>query len=377
MPVPKISRRDLAEAILQGVTFASSPFIRKTPTEPKSIFVLRNNGLGDLLCATPLFEMLKLKYPNAEIIAGIGNWHEQLLDRNPYLSRCIKINAPWHNQFVVAPNILRILAYLLFSGESKALYAMKLDVGFDVVGSLWGSMLLLRCGIPLRIGVKGYAGGHSATNLHVEYDDNMHVSQAAIEMGKLLGIRKNPSLRPQIYLSDREIFDAELIWKQSSKQIRILIAPGGSFEEKRWGDLRFAKLIQLILEKTNHQICLIGGTEDRKRVPIEQSNDHRDRVNNLCGKLNLRESAAMVHAADFVISNSSVAMHFAGAFSKPSLVLLGNCYESAKQHSLQWGYSDSVVLGKEVKAGIKQVPSPVEVFKTFLNLLAQHKKVLK
>ena len=85
----------------------------------------------------------------------------------------------------------------------------------------------------------------------------------------------------------------------------------------------------------------------------------------------------MVHAADFVISNSSVAMHFAGAFSKPSLVLLGNCYESAKQHFLQWGYSDSVILGKEVKSGIKQIPSALEAFNTLLDLLAKHKRAPK
>lgn len=377
MPARRFNRRAFAETLLRIVNYASKPFLRKAASSPKSIFILRNNGLGDLLCATPIFEMLKREYPDAEIIAGIGNWHEQLLNGNPYLSRCIQVNAPWHNQFVVAPNFLKILNYIFFSKESRVLSSMKLDVGFDVVGSLWGSMLLLRCGIPLRIGVKGYAGGHTATHLHVEYDQNIHVSQASIEMGKLLGIRKTPSLRPQIYLSDRETSDAKLNWGQSNKQTRVLIAPGGSFEEKRWGDLRFSQLTRLILEKTNHRICLIGGIEDGKRLQIEEINEHKDRVINLCGKLSLRESAAMVHTTDFVISNSSVAMHFAGAFSKPCLVLLGNCYESAKQHFLQWGYSDSVVLGKEVEFGIKQVPSPLEAFNIFLDLLAKDRKVQK
>ena len=377
MPVPKISRRALAETVLQGITFATKPLIRKAPAEPKSIFVLRNNGLGDLLCATPLFEMLRVKYPNAEIIAGIGSWHEQLLDRNPYLSRCMAVNAPWHNQFVVEPNIRRILAYLLFSKESKTLSAMKVDIGFDIVGSLWGSMLLLRCGIPLRIGVKGYAGGHSANSLNVRYDSKTHVSQACVEMGKLLGIKDTPSLTPQIYLSEKELHSAEVTWRQSGERCRVLIAPGGSFEGKRWGDQRFAHLTQLILEKTKFRISIIGGTEDEKRLPTSQLNGFEERVTNLCGKLSLRESAAMASTADFVISNSSVAMHFAGAFSKPNLVLLGAWYDSATEHWLQWGHPKSVVLGKEAQSGIKEVPSAQEAFSVFLDQFAKYSKIRK
>lgn len=374
MPAPKISRRALAETLLRCVKYASKPFLRKTTSNPKSIFILRNNGLGDLLCATPIFEILKRKYPEAEIIAGIGNWHEHLLEGNPYLSRCVPVNAPWHNQFFVAPNLLKILAYVLFSKESRALSAMKLDMGFDVVGSIWGSMLLLRCGIPLRIGVKGYAGGHSASSLYVNYDSNMHVSQACISMAKLVGIHDSPPLTPQIYLSDKELSSAELTWGRSKEKRRILIAPGGSFEEKRWGDLKFAQLSKMILEKTNHQICIIGGEEDYKRLKMREFQGFEKRVTNLCGKLNLRQSAAMTASSDFVISNSSVAMHFAGAFTKPNIVLLGVWYDSAKQHFLQWGHPNSVVLGKEVETGINSVPSPSEVFKKFSSLLVSNEK---
>lgn len=377
MPVPKISRRALAENVLQGITFATKPLIRKTPAEPKSIFVLRNNGLGDLLCATPLFEMLRVKYPNAEIIAGIGNWHENLLEGNPHISRCIFVNAPWHNQFVVAPNLLKILYYILFSKESRALTAMKCDVGFDIVGSLWGSLFLLRCGIPLRIGVKGYAGGYSAATTYMIYDSKTHVSQACVEMGKLLGIKDTPSLTPQIYLSEQELHSAEVIWRQSGEQCRVLIAPGGSFEGKRWGDQRFADLTQLILEKTKFLISIIGGTEDEKRLPTSQLNGFEERVTNLCGKLSLRESAAMASTADFVISNSSVAMHFAGAFSKPNLVLLGAWYDSATEHRLQWGHPKSAVLGKEAQSGIKEVPSAREAFRVFLDQFAKYSKIPK
>ena len=369
MPVPKISRRALAETVLQGITFATKPLIRKTPAEPKSIFILRNNGLGDLLCVTPIFEMLKRKYPTSEIIVGIGNWHEDLLEGNPYISRCISVNAPWHNQFVVAPNLLRILSYIFLSKESRALAALKLDMGFDIVGSLWGSLLLLRCGIPLRVGVKGYAGGYSAATMYTTYDPDTHVSKACISMAKLLGITDTPALKPQIYLSDEEISSAEHNWRYLSQYSRILIAPGGSFNEKCWGDKRFTQLIYFILEKTNHQVTIIGGIEDENRIPLSHFNRFKQRITSYCGKLNLRQSAAMVCTSDFVICNSSVAMHFAGAYSKPNLVLLGSWYDSAIEHKIQWGHEKTTILGKEVSSGQNHVTPVTEAFKRLKHML--------
>ena len=73
---------------------------------------------------------------------------------------------------------------------------MRLDMGFDIVGAL-GSLFLLRCGIPLRIGVKGYAGGYAAATRYITYEPNVHVSEACIKMPKLLGINDTPSLKPK------------------------------------------------------------------------------------------------------------------------------------------------------------------------------------
>ena len=58
---------------------------------------------------------------------------------------------------------------------------------------------------------------------------------------------------------------------------------------------------------------------------VEQSK----KIKNFCGKLSLRQSAALVCSADFVIANSSICMHLAGAFKIPSLFLLGEWYDSA------------------------------------------------
>ena len=92
---------------------------------------------------------------------------------------------------------------------------------------------------------------------------------------------------------------------------------------------------------------------------------------NLCGEINLRQSAALVSLSDFVICNSSLCMHLAGAFKKPSLTLLGEWYDSAELHQKQWGYPESIIKGKELKAFRDQTCSVSEAYELILQGLEQ------
>ena len=63
------------------------------PAEPRSIFVLRNNDLGDVLVVTPLFEALRRRFPSAKIVAGIGDWAAPVLAGNPHVDETLPVNA--------------------------------------------------------------------------------------------------------------------------------------------------------------------------------------------------------------------------------------------------------------------------------------------
>ena len=54
-------------------------------------------------------------------------------------------------------------------------------------------------------------------------------------------------------------------------------------------------------------------------------------------------------------------MHLAGTFGIPSITLLGEFYDSASLHQKQWGYPESIVLGKETSIGIGQIAKVDEV----------------
>lgn len=343
----------------------------QAPEKPASIFVLRNNDLGDLLAVTPLFEALRRRFPDAYIVAGVGGWNIETIKLNPYISEILPVNAPWHNKFLPNQTCWNALNYITVSSESQELAKRRFDIGIDVLGSYFGSLLMMRVGIAYRLGVRGYAGGHSAVQQYVEFNEYEQVGRSALRFAELLGATELPECRPQIFLSATERQEGESRWsprRESSNERpkRIVIGPGGGFAEKCWPGENYADLVKMLTESANLEVMIVGGKQDREVG--EQLKVCSGCVRNLAGELTLRETFALVAATDLVVCNSSMLMHAAAAFSIPTVVLLGQCLTSRKQHAAQWGYEGNCyIFGKE--SDHPEIYAPAEVMIVIRKLL--------
>jgi heptosyltransferase-2 len=342
----------------------------------RSIFVLRNNDLGDLLGITPMFEALKKTWPDCCIGVGVGDWARPMLENNPWVDDVLTVNAPWHNKATTRQGLLSGLGYALFSPEVKALAKRRFDAGLDPLGSQLGSLLLMRSGIPTRIGVKGYAGGHSACSSYIQFDENRHIGKAALDSAKMLDAKIDEiETKPQLFLSPEEEAMGEREWDSSKERRRVIIAPGAGFAEKCWPLENFILLAKRITEESSTEIVILGSKEDAKDgIRIEEAvnsaapkNDSK--VRNLCGRTDLRKTFAITSRCDAVVSNTSLLMHVAGAFSIPNLVLLGPWYDSAKLHAKQWGHEKTIVAGRETEEGFKDLTPPEEAYDLFRKCL--------
>jgi len=329
-------KRDALELAVASC-YRLAPRLAEPPSEPRSIFVLRNNDLGDLLVVTPLFDALRRRFPSARIVAGVGEWAAPILEQNPNVDEVRVVNAPWHNHSVTPKGkFAQLFASIYFI--LRYTEATRHDIGIDVLGSPFGSLLLMRAGIPFRLGVRGYAGGHSAAQCYVEFNSNEHVGRFALRFAEILGATDLPENRPQLFL------------KIPSQTGEVIIAPGGGYKEKCWPIDSFVELAKRLF---NFKIVVIGGINDRalgKRLA-----DAGQHVVDCTGMLSLRESFRMIAGARFVICNSSIAMHVAAAFRKPCAVLLGNDIVDPIQHSAQWTYPESLVIGHQGNGNVATV----------------------
>jgi heptosyltransferase-2 len=349
-------KRTAVEKIV-GLVALLSPSAKVRPPAPEAIFVLRNNDIGDLLIITPVFEALKRQFPSTKLYAGVGRWNIAVLANNPHLDQVLEINAPWHNKFIchVPPRSLRglfrSLAYIWRSAETQRLKNLNCNIGIDILGSPEGSLLLMRAGIPWRLGVDGYAGGHTACQQTIHYDAKVNVGRAALKFAELLGAKSLPEPRPQIFLTDQEKDRAEETWKaiddgRTTAGKRIIIAPGGGVVEKCWPRENYRELTSRLGTRLGVKILIVGSKSEHELG--EYVCAKHEGATNFCGQTSLRESFALVWAADGVICNSSMMLHTAAAFSKPTVALLGATYNSAREHKSLWGYgTEDVHLGRE------------------------------
>lgn len=320
-------RRSILEACVTAMRVVY-PF--RKAKEPLSILVLRNNDLGDLVVVTPLFQALRKAFPDAHIAAGVGSWSKDILKNNPYVSEVIDCNAPWHNHCTGRKSLLKALIYIFLSREAAQLRARKFDVGIDVLGSPFGSMLFIHLRIPIRLGRKGYAGGYTGSTSYLDAGKTVSVARGASEFVGLLKSDAEVDFgsKPQLFLEASEIEEAERVWLEigatrGKGNPRIVVAPGAGTEDKQWPVEMFAELAGRLSSDSSG--CVLGSQADfllGERIA-------RGLVtwSNRCGKVSIRQSMALVFLADLVICHSSFVMHLAAAFEKRCLVILTRVHD--------------------------------------------------
>ncbi len=369
-------KKHCIDILLAAYAKVFAPNVQVFAPHPKRIFVLRNNDRGDLLTTTPLFEGLKKAFPKTKLLVGTGSWNLPLLEHNPYVDDILCLDAPWHNKALTKPGrghlrtFLEGLWYSLRSPQVKQLQALRADIGIDVLGSPQGAFLLMQTKIPYRLGVRGYAGGHSACQAYLDFDPDEHVSAFALKFLQLLG-RENPGVapRPQLYLTPQEIQAAEHQWLHDvngKRKLRIVFAPGGGLREKCWPLDYFQALLKQIGQELEARVILTGSGEEK--VLGEALRVCCPWVQDRIGCDSLRASLALAKQADCIICNSSLMMHVGAAFQKRTLVLLGSAFQDARAHARLWSYpATHRVLGKT--SPVDTLPGPDQAWEIFNEML--------
>ena len=129
------------------------------------------------------------------------------------------------------------------------------------------------------------------------------------------GIENSLPQTPQLFLLKAEIEKIKSILPNKSF---IALAPSAAFELKRW-PLEHWK--NLILKQNQQNFVILGGPEDQFLQEIQ--NVAPDRVLNLAGRTDLRQSACVVLLSEILISNDTGLLHTAEQLGHPAIALMG------------------------------------------------------
>jgi ADP-heptose:LPS heptosyltransferase len=264
------------------------------------ILIIRFSSIGDIVLTSPVVRCLK-KQLGAEIHFLTKTNFEKILFANPYIDRVFSIEK--HTNEVI-----------------NDLKSMDYDCIIDLHNNLRTRQ------IKWALGIKSYSFNKLniekwlMVNLKINRLPSVHIVDRYLKTVEKLGVI-NDNLGLDYFIPNTDEIDF-ITWKNPF-QLRggdfIAFVIGAAHPTKR---LPTDKIIE-ICKGIEKPVLLLGGKEDSEVGQLIE-NQLVAKVLNLCGKLDLNQSASIVRQAYKVITHDTGLMHIAAAFKKKIISVWGN-----------------------------------------------------
>lgn len=265
------------------------------------ILVIQTAFIGDVVLATALLEKLHRHDPDAQISLLVRKGNESLFTGHPYLHHLYiwdKKNGKYRDLWRILKEVRRAKFHLVVNvqrfaatGLLTVLSGATTTIGFDKNPF----SLFFTKRIRHHIGNRAHPVHEIARNQQL-------IASLTDEMPAA------PRLYPPV-----AAFAAVKPWQTKPY---VCIAPASVWFTKQYPEEQWVKLIDRLPESL--QIFLIGGPGDAPLTDrIRTAAQTKQRVENLCGRLSLLESAALQQGAIRNLVNDSAPMHFASAMNAP------------------------------------------------------------
>ena len=302
-----------------------------------SILIIRRDNIGDLVCTTPLIGALRQSYPRAHIAALVNTYNRQVLVGHPDLDAVYAYAKAKHR----LPGQSRASVYW-----DKLMLMLKLRrQRFDYVllasphpGA--SALRLARWIAPAHIA--GYAEPTGLVDLALPHDaaGAMHEVEDVFRLAQLFGIEGAPGKLSMAVDAAARARASTVIGARGPQRKLIAVHISARKASQRWPAERYAELMQALVGEADFLLLWSPGIADHTRHP---GDDAKARVvMNAAGNVpliayptrELKDLAAALSLADYVICSDGGAMHIAAALGKPILCFFGDS-DAARWHP--WG----------------------------------------
>ncbi len=272
-----------------------------------SSLVIQTAFLGDVVLTTPLLAALAARHGPVDVITTPAA--APLLETHPAVRRVVPYDKRGRDQGLAG---LRDLG--------RRLRAEGYERAYLPHRSLRTAVLAFLARIPVRIGF------HDGWPFF--YTEVRRRPAEGHEVDRLLALAEEPSAAyaPSLHPTpeDERAAAAFLAAAGIGEGARfVAIAPGSIWGSKRWP--HYGALAARI---TAHgPVVVVGGPEDAglgdEIVGAVKDGQGRSRAVNVCGKLTLRQSAALIGRAALLVTNDSAPLHVATAMGTPIVAIFG------------------------------------------------------
>ncbi len=296
------------------------------------VLVVKLRHLGDVLLTSPVFTVLKNHAPHADIDALVYRDTEPMLAGHPAIANIFTIDREWRKEDWTTrlANEWRLF---------RSLRARHYDLIVHLTENPRGAVLTLLLGAPHSVAreyprKRGRMWRNSFTHLYQVPSKPRHTVEIHLDALRRLGIYPEADERRLVLaVSDEAETSVRALMARhglESKQF-IHIHPTSRWLFKCWELDKYVALIQRLQDSGERVVLTAAPAEHELQFAAGITSQLKRPVTDLCGKLNLKQLAALTRQAKCFVGVDSVPMHIASAMQTPVVVLFG------PSGDLEWG----------------------------------------
>lgn len=268
----------------------------------KKILIIQTAFIGDVILATSLVDFIKEQIPECEVHFLLRKGNESLLQNHENIDKVIV----WNKKEGKIKNLIKL-----------ALQARKekYDYAFNIQRFASSGFFTFLCGAKVKVGFKqnplSFLFTASIDHMIPHFTENSYYHEVQRNLQLLeplfhdFKIPNAEEIRPSLTIT-KEQFDKVKPFESSSY---LVLAPSSVWFTKQWNIENWKDLTAKA--SISYQLYFIGGPDDKEF--IQSIIGENKNCTNLCGKLSLVESAALMKNAKRVFVNDSAPLHLASA----------------------------------------------------------------
>ena len=290
---------------------------------PKKILILKFIGMGSITLASSIVMNIRNKYKDTKIYFITFRENREILEILSLADRVMVIDA--RNPLVLFKSIFQSLVFC---------WKERIDIVFDIeFYSKFSTIMCFLSGARWRVGF--YLARYwrnSLINVPVYFNNTKHILEIYSMFSNTLLI-DNQNLYPkEITTTDENKLELSGVLKnynifELNKFVAINIHASDLALCRRWPLKHFASLVELFFkEYADRNIVLTGAKSEASYAQefLEMlPQEHRQRIIDLTGKINLRQFLTLVSQVPLFVTNDTGPFHLAKAVGARTISLWG------------------------------------------------------
>lgn len=272
----------------------------------EKILILRFSSFGDVTQCLSVASKLSSHFKNSIIHWAVREDLKSLLENHPSIHKIISL--PRKSSF----KELVQLAWQLRDENYTRIYDAHNSTRSWIISLILGSTTTAKILRKSQMRWKRFLLFKLRWNL---YQMPRSGQRDLIDPLKKWGIQNDLPNTPQLFLLNSELETAK---EKLPLEKFIALAPSAAFDLKRWPIDHWKNLI---LQDPLQKFVILGGPEDHFLNEIQSVAPNR--ILNLAGQTNLRQSACVVQLSEMLISNDTGLLHTAEQLGHPAIALMG------------------------------------------------------